>query len=282
MIEIRDPDSLIELARLVPDEPRWIDYRGLLASGRCRAWTEPDPGRGFVVRALGEPFAAVWGEPSEEAVRAAAAGRGSLDDVLVAPGPGAERVAAALPGWRAERVTFYVLPGPIQPDRLPEIAPPEGADLAMLAPESPPVAPGLDGLPRALRSEVAGLLARVRPLFVARVPPGDGGRIVSVCSAPWETETLWDVSIETVRGHRRRGLAAACFAALARWMAAERGKRPVWGAHESNPPSLALAERLGFVRDSELLTFRGGRAPERPSTVTGSAGPAGSYRRSSR
>ncbi len=250
LIEIRDPDSLAELMRLVPDEPRWIDYRGLLASGRCRVIAEPDPARGFVARALDEPFAAVWGEPSEEAVRAAA-GRGSLDDVLVAPGAGAERVAAALPGWRTERVTLHVLPG-----ELPAIAPPEGADLAMLAPDSPPVAPDLDGLPRALRAEVAGLLARVRPLVVARVPPGVAGRIVSVCSAPWETETLWDVSIETVARHRRRGLAAACFAALARWMAAERGKRPVWGAQESNPASLALAARLGFVRDSELLTFR--------------------------
>jgi GNAT superfamily N-acetyltransferase len=256
VIEIQDPDSLIELARLVPDEPRWIDYRGLLASGRCRVWAEPDPVRGFVARALDEPFAAVWGEPGEEAVRAAIAGRGSLDDVLVAPGPGAEAVAAALPGWQAERVTFHVLPGPIQPDRLPAIDPPAGADLAMLAPESPPVAPDLAGLPPALRSEVAVLLARVRPLIVARVPPGDAGRIVSVCSAPWETETLWDVSIETLPGHRRRGLAAACFAALARWMAVERAKRPVWGAHESNPASLALAARLGFVRDSELLTYR--------------------------
>ena len=94
------------------------------------------------------------------------------------------------------------------------------------------------------------------PLFVACVPPGDAGRIVSVCSAAWETETLWDVSVETVSDYRRRGLAAACFIALARWMLAERGKRPVWGAHESNPASLALAASLGFVRESELLSFQ--------------------------
>lgn len=245
----------MDLLRLVPDEPRWIDYRGVLRSGRCRVWVGSDPERGFVVRSFDEPFAAVWGEPDEDVVRAAAGERGGrLSDVLVAAGPGAERVAAALPGREPQKVFFHVLPG-----APPAIAPPAGADLAMLAPDAPPIAPDLSGLPRALRAEVGGLLARVQPLIAARIPRGDAGRIVAVCSAAWETETLWDVSVETVRGYRRRGLAAACFAALARWMAAERGKRPVWGAHESNPASLALAERLGFVRDSELLTFQPGR-----------------------
>jgi len=249
-----DSAAIADLLPLIPDQPRWIDYRGLLLSGRCRAWADEEPARGFVARALDEPFAAVWGAPGEAAVRAAGESGGHLDDVLVAPGPGAERVAAALPGWRPRRVFLHVLPG--EP---PAIDPPAGADVVMLAPDAPPIAPDLSGLPPALRAEVGGLLARVRPLIVARVPPGDEGRIVAACSAALETETLWDVSIETVPDHRRRGLAAACFAALARWMAATRGKRPVWGAHESNPPSLALAERLGFVRDSELLTFQ--RAP---------------------
>jgi GNAT superfamily N-acetyltransferase len=248
--ELRAPEAIRELLGLVPDEPRWIDYRGLLLSGRFRVWAEEDAGSGFAARAVDERFVAVWGEPGEAAVQAAI-GRGrNIEDVLVAVGAGAERVAAALPGWEARRVFFHVLPG-----APPAIEPPEGTDVAMLAPEAPPAAPDLAGLPAALRSEVGGLLARVQPLVAARVPPGDAGRIVSVCSAALETETLWDVSIETVPGHRRRGLAAACFSALARWMA-ERGKRPVWGAHETNPPSLALAERLGFVRDSELLSFQ--------------------------
>ncbi len=152
----------------------------------------------------------------------------------------------------------------------------------MLAPAAPPVAPDLAGLPPALRAEVGGLLARVQPVIVARVPPGDAGRIVSVCSAALETETLWDVSVETVPGHRRRGLAAAGLAALARWMIAERGKRPVWGAHETNPASLALAERLGFVRDSELLTFQPSRAaPARPSRAA-RGGPMGAGRHEAR
>lgn len=250
MSEARDPAAIRELLGVVPDEPRWVDYRGLLLSGRCRVWAEEDPARGFVARALDEPFAAVWGEPAPAALRAAVERTGKLTDVLVAAGPSAERVADALPGWRPQRVFFHVLPG-----GPPAIEPPEGADVAMLAPEAPPAAPDLAGLPPALRAEVGSLLARVQPLVAARVPAGPGGRIAAVCSAALETETLWDVSIETVPDYRRRGLAAACFSALARWMA-ERGKRPVWGAHESNPASLALAKRLGFVRDSELLTFQ--------------------------
>lgn len=247
-------EAFRELLDLVPDEPRWVDYRGLLLSGRCRVWAEEDPAQGFAARATDEHFVAVWGEPGEEAVRSAVGRSRSDEDLLVAAGPGAERVAAALPGWEPQRVLFHVLPG--EP---PAIDPPEGSDVAMLAPEAPPEAPDLAGLPPVLRAEVGSVLARVQPLVAARVPPGGAGRIVSVCSAALETETLWDVSIETVPEHRRRGHAAACFSALARWMAAERGKRPVWAAHESNPASLALAERLGFVRDSELLTFRSSR-----------------------
>lgn len=247
-------EVLRELLGLVPDEPRWVDYRGLLLSGRCRVWSEDDPARGFVARAVDERFVAVWGEPAEEAVRAAVGGGGRVHDVLVPAGAGAERVAAALPGWTSQRVLFHVLPG--EP---PVAKPPDGADVAMLAPEAPPAAPDLAELPNPLRGEVAGLLARVQPMVAARVPPGDRGRIAAVCSAALETETLWDVSIETVPEFRRRGLAAACFAVLVRWMAA-RGKRPVWAADETNAPSLALAARLGFVRDSELLTFqRAGR-----------------------
>jgi predicted GNAT family acetyltransferase len=59
------------------------------------------------------------------------------------------------------------------------------------------------------------------------------------------TETLWDVGIDTLEGHRRRGHAAACFHALAAWMAG-RGRQPVWSAYEDYPPSLTLAAKLGF------------------------------------
>ena len=69
--------------------------------------------------------------------------------------------------------------------------------------------------------------------------------VVAVCAAGDVTETLWDVGIDTVPGHRRRGHAAAAFRALAAHMA-RAGRQPVWGAQDDNVASLALAARLGF------------------------------------
>jgi predicted GNAT family acetyltransferase len=77
---------------------------------------------------------------------------------------------------------------------------------------------------------------------------------VSFCYVAAETESLWDVSIDTLAGHRRRGYAALCAAYLIEHMC-EKGKRPVWGAVESNAPSLGLAAKLGFVPVDRVFVF---------------------------
>lgn len=66
-----------------------------------------------------------------------------------------------------------------------------------------------------------------------------------------ETESLWDVSIDTLESHRRRGYGSAAVVALAAEQA-RRGKRAVWGAADSNPGSLALARSLGFAEAGRL------------------------------
>jgi len=73
----------------------------------------------------------------------------------------------------------------------------------------------------------------------------DGGAPVAVCSAGAVTETLWDVGIDTLAGHRRRGHATAAYRALAAHLA-ETGRDPVWGAEDTNVASLRLADELGF------------------------------------
>jgi GNAT superfamily N-acetyltransferase len=70
-----------------------------------------------------------------------------------------------------------------------------------------------------------------------------------------QTVSLWDISIDTLEPYRRRGHAARC----ASWMVDEmrrRDKEPVWAAEETNPPSMRLAARLGFVPVDELVLFR--------------------------
>ena len=78
---------------------------------------------------------------------------------------------------------------------------------------------------------------------------------VAFCYAGAVTETLWDVSIDTLELYRRRGFAAQCAAYLIRRLA-EDGKRPVWGAAESNAPSARLAAKLGFTPVDSLVVLR--------------------------
>ncbi len=239
-----------ELAGLVPDEPRWIDLRGLLLSGRCDVQAEPDPARGFVARSWDYPFASLWGRPREERITAAcAAGHAACAgryptaewELLAAPEE-RPRVEAVLPGWRRRGVVLHRWAGELGRDDAGG-----EADIRLLPGGHAGSGLRLDRVPEPSRREYELDWVSRRPMAVAMVD----GRPVSFCYAAFTTETLWDVSIETLRPFRRRGLAIACFLSLAAHMAS-RGRAPAWGAMLDNPASLGLAAKLGFVRDSTL------------------------------
>ena len=82
----------------------------------------------------------------------------------------------------------------------------------------------------------------------------DEGRPAAFCYVAWETENLWDVSIETLPELRGRGLAALAVSFLFELMR-EKGKQPVWGAEESNIASMSLAAKLGFEKVDRLAVF---------------------------
>lgn len=256
--------SPASLADLLPDEPRYVDLRGLLLSGRCDVHAGGDPRRGFIARSRDFPFAAVYGRPEREVVRRAVeradaagtawAGEGSEGEwhLLVQP-EGVEAVAVALPGWGRRGVTIHRYAGPWPP---PPAAPPAVAEL-LLAPDGSAGA-GLDlgHVPQPLRHELGLDYVASRPLAAALVD----GRAVAFCYAPFVTPGLWDVAVDTLEPYRRRGLAAACFRTLAAHLA-EAGKRPVWGALDSNTASLRLAAGLGFVLDTRLTSIYRRSAP---------------------
>lgn len=75
---------------------------------------------------------------------------------------------------------------------------------------------------------------------------------MAFCYAGATTESLWDVAIDTLEAHRRKGHATRAFTFMARHMAAQ-GKQPVWQALEENPASWRLAEKLGFEAVDELV-----------------------------
>ncbi len=87
----------------------------------------------------------------------------------------------------------------------------------------------------------------------------DGARPVAVAYVAWETERHWDVSIDAFESHRRRGYATAAVSHLMHLMR-RKGKVAVWGAAHSNPASMNLARRLGFVKADTIWVVDTGRA----------------------
>ncbi|MES1245939.1 MAG: GNAT family N-acetyltransferase [Acidobacteriota bacterium] len=229
--------DLRNLARSLPDIPRWVETRSLLLGGRCSVAESPD---GFVVKALDGPLVCCVGRPDPEAIRGAVASDPdpAPDLRLLVPPENADHAAFALPGWSRGSATIHLL----EPGRSPE--PDPSADVRLLQDDLL-----LALLPDALRNEIGWALPRatVAVAFADGIP-------ASICYSCWETESLWDISIETVPEFRRRGLAEACTAFLIRTMRG-RGKEPVWGAEDSNRPSLGLAAKMGFAPVDRLVLF---------------------------
>ncbi len=223
--------NLSELAAELADLPRWLDARGMLLRGRCQVFGREKPGAGYLAREPDVRLIAVVGRPSPRAVRQAVVGT-DAGWTLVSQRDQRDLLAAQLPGWQAEDAVLHTLEAePAQGVGVPD------AELRLLTAEDRQL---LAELPATLASEIEWAIGEV-PIVAAFVE----GRVASICCACRESETLWDISIDTLEPYRRRGLAAACVSSLV-WRMRQRGKEPVWGAVESNSASLNLAAKLGF------------------------------------
>lgn len=223
---------LDELLEIVPDEPGWVDTRGVLLEGpelfgNVDGWVAVRPGARVLI---------ACGRPSAEVIEEARAAAEPEFDVL-ATGEAIARMEAAL-GMRATRAFIHAVgPGGLrQPSGLPEAM--------LLAADAP-----LDHLHKALRREVEEVIG-LRPVGVVV----EDGLPVSFCYPTLVTEGYWDITIETLEGYRRAGRAAAAFHRVEPEMRAT-GRAPVWGAAENNPASLGLAAGLGFVPVAEVAVF---------------------------
>ncbi|HEX6901781.1 MAG TPA: GNAT family N-acetyltransferase [Thermoanaerobaculia bacterium] len=227
-----------ELALVLPDIPLWIETRAVLLSGACGVF----PGRrleeGYAVRCDWSPLVCVVGWPGVSAVCAAVA-EGARN--VIAPLASMGNLKEVLPDWRVSTATLHLL-GPSAPEFT------SGDSEVRL------IDPGEERLfatfPEDLKSELTGALRRGAPMAATQVD----GEPAAVCYAAWETEGLWDVSIDTLEPFRRRGLAERAVAFLIARMR-ERGKEPVWGAEDDNIASLRLAARMGFVPVDRLAVF---------------------------
>ena len=230
---------LADLARSLLDSPRWIETRFMLLRGEAEVTGLSGDRRRFVAVSQRWPLASVVGRPDPAFIAGAAARVRPGSTVLCAEEDG-DHTAGALPGWERIGADIHAWPGgrPIAPapgDRDARLLQPgEMADL---------------NLPDGLRAEIltAADYSPIAAGLAAGVP-------VAFCYATSITESLWDVSIDTLEEHRRRGHAAHAFALMAATMGAL-GKWPVWGAADDNVASLALAARLGFVKAERLALF---------------------------
>ncbi len=214
------------LLALAPDLPRFCEARDLLLAG---APVTAIAG-GVLVVSVEDQLQVALGPVDVTAAAAAANPALTLlceierDDLAEALRSG---------GWIVERAALHTLP---DPESLPDD---EGAGPM-------PDDAALDHLPDELRDELRRAL-RHGPIHTVCVD----GAPVSFAYASARTERWFDVAVDTAPGFRQLGLATRVATALIRSERAA-GREPVWGAVESNPASLRLAARLGFVATDAL------------------------------
>jgi len=221
----------------------------MLLSGRCEVLglEEREPQPSFVARELGEgedQMVYVVGRPSPWVIREAV-GRNRKGGMVMAAQEEGPHIEGVLPGWTATGATLHLLG---DAPHLPSLA--EGEVEPLGAQDLR--ASWVEGIPEDLLSFLEDAVVGAEVPAAAAL---EGGQPVSFCVASDQTEGLWDISIDTLEGHRRRGHAARCVS----WMVDEmrrRGKEPVWAAEETNAPSMRLAARLGFVPVDGLVLFR--------------------------
>lgn len=218
------------LARL-PDLPLWVETRDLLLWEGSAVLENPTRS-GCVVWSAEGDLGSVVGEPDPTALAQAA------EDVseLLAFADNVGRVRSLLPNFSAEGASIFSAP-----DHLPH-APPHRCRK---------ISQGELAAHNHLPTELAAELVKVAADGVPVVAAFDGTRPVSFAYVASESESLWDVSIDTIESYRRKGYATAAVLHLMRAMR-EKGKSAVWGALQSNRASANLALSLGFVESDRL------------------------------
>jgi GNAT superfamily N-acetyltransferase len=229
-IAARDEGTRQRRAGTLPDAPRWLETRAMLLSGRGRLVGRGGDAGGYGVDDSVVRLLSLVGRPAAAVVREGLALRPSA--VLVQEEDDAG-LRPLLAGFRREIAILHRLPVSV------ELRPLAGAPSCRLL--SAGATAWLGRWPEAQRREFAAALALGLPMAGALV----GEEVAAVCYGCYETETLWDISIDTREEHRRRGLAAAAVRFLAAHQAS-RGLEPAWGAVETNRPSLTMAASLGF------------------------------------
>jgi len=229
--------ELQELAATLPDNQLLLDTRGSLLSRPCELFGLRR--ESFVIRRFDTPLICVVGKPAISAIKEAVSKSVAEVEVLTCR-ESVVHVGSALSDWQEEAAIIHEFSNP------PEIKEKIDGQLRFANERE------LSGLKNEF-PELAKELLKAVPFspiaafFVDSKP-------VSFCCSTCESESLWDVSIETLPEYQRKGFAQCCARFMIRHML-KKGKKPSWGALRSNTASLNLAKKLGFVAVGELFLF---------------------------
>lgn len=202
----------------------------MLLTGRAELFGVRQDESGCHFIAVRSGLASIAGEPDPEAVELALA---TADEVISPTG-----YVLDAPGWLGESATLYLQRNRIRP------RPSREASASVIAIET--LGPAV---PAELREEL--LEASAQSPIAATLLAGEP---ISFCYAV-ASESLWDVSIDTLEPFRGRGFAALAVDLMIDVMERE-GKQPVWGALESNAASHRVAAKLGFEPVDEIIVYQ--------------------------
>ncbi|MFX0169086.1 MAG: GNAT family N-acetyltransferase [Candidatus Hodarchaeota archaeon] len=76
------------------------------------------------------------------------------------------------------------------------------------------------------------------------------GRVVSIAHTAGQTKKFADIGVITHKDWQNKGLATAAASIVAKVLQ-EKGIIPVWSAGDDNPPSVRIAQKLGFSKVSQ-------------------------------
>lgn len=227
------------LAQKLPDLPRWVEARSLLlANSALISGLQETPALSVVITDPEPPsLIVVVGQPDPQAILdSIPANQSGL--ALIAPYDQADWLTPLFPTWKRTRALLHSLQ---RPDRLPT-----PNQVRFLDPSSLPNFP----IPADLLAELQDALNNGVPIAATYV----NEQPVSFSYAGSTTETLWDISIDTLAEHRQKGYAALCVSFLIRHYQAQ-NLQPVWAAVEENPASWRLAQKIGFTHIDDLVLF---------------------------
>lgn len=219
------------LLAVVPDTPTTVELRGLLLDAATELRGDPS---GTVLVSPTYSLIALIGEPPDSLVARAVLDAGDGDGwSVLALRP------LTVPGLEWSRATIMTLVDVTMLDRAVAAA----RDIV-----APLTRDELPDLPASHAAEISAALAR-GTVMRARVD----GELACFAYVALRTETHFDLSVDTIEAQRGRGLAQLTAAALINAERRASGRAPVWGALESNSPSIAVARALGFAAVGELF-----------------------------